>query len=74
MIILENMIHISRGMQVQQEGYKTLQQVIRDQMASEVDSIKTTMSLDDEVEHWERKEAAAVRRHTHALELRALIT
>ena len=41
------------GMTVQQEGYKTLQQVIRDQVVSEPGSIETTMSLDDEVEHWE---------------------
>jgi len=40
-------------MTAQQEGYKTLQQVIRDQVASEPSSIKTTASLDDEVEHWE---------------------
>jgi len=46
-------------MPVQQEGYKTLQQVIRDQVVSEVNSIDTTMSLDDEVEHWEQKEATA---------------
>jgi len=48
-----------------------LQQVIRDQVVSEVDSIETITSLDDEVEHWERKEAAATRRHTWALELQA---
>ena len=47
------------------------QQVIRDQVASEVDSIETTTSLNDEVKHWECKEAAAVRQHTCALELRA---
>ena len=55
----------------QQESYKTLQQIIRDQIVSEVDSIETTSSLDDEVEHWERKEATAARRHTRALEIRA---
>ena len=42
---------------IQQEGYKMLQQVIRDQVASEVDSIEPTMSLNDEVKHWEHKEA-----------------
>ena len=41
------------GITVQQEGYKTLQKVIRDQVASEPSSIETTVSLDDEVEHWE---------------------
>ena len=71
MIVLENMTHTSRGMQVQQESYKILQQVIRDQVASEVDTIETITSLNDKVEHWEHKEAAAARQHTCALELRA---
>ena len=61
MIVLENVTHTSRGMRVQQDSYKTLQQVIRDQVASDVYTIKTMMSLNDEVKHWERKEAAAMR-------------
>jgi len=48
-------------MPIQQEGYKSLQQVIRYHVASEVDSIKTMISLDDEVKHWEHKAAAAAR-------------
>ena len=58
-------------MTVQQEGHKTLQQIIRDQVVSEVHSIETTTSLNDEVKHWERKEATTARQHTHALELQA---
>ena len=50
-----------RGVTSQQEGYKMLQQVIRDQVVSEVDSIETTTSLDDKVEHWEHKEATTAR-------------
>ena len=49
------------GITAQQEGYKTLQQVIRDQVVSDPGLIETTTSLDDEVEHWERQEAAATR-------------
>ena len=59
------------GMPIQKEGYKTLRQVIRDHVASEVNSIETTISLDDEIKHWEHKEAAATRQHTHVLELQA---
>ena len=33
--------------------------------------IETTSSLDDEVEHWEKKEAMATRRHTCALKIQA---
>ena len=40
-------------------------------MASEVDTIETTTSLDDEVKHWEHKEAFAMRQHTRVLELQA---
>ena len=29
------------------------------------------MSLDDEVEHWEQKEATATKQHTHVLKIRA---
>ena len=53
----------------QQESYETLQQIIRDKVVSEVGSIETTSSLDDEVEHWERKEATAGRQHTHVLKI-----
>jgi len=48
-------------MTVQLEGHKTLQQIIRDQIVSEANSIETTMTLNDEVEHWEQKEATATR-------------
>ena len=40
-------------------------------MASEVDTIETTTSLDDKVKHWERKEAIAARQHMCVLELLA---
>ncbi|KAF8485472.1 hypothetical protein JB92DRAFT_3131343 [Gautieria morchelliformis] len=48
---------------------KTIQQIVRDQVASEPDSETTTESLELEVAHWQRKEATATRHHTWALKL-----
>jgi hypothetical protein len=45
--------------------------MIREQVVSDVEANTALMGLELEAEHWQGKEAAAARRYTQALELRA---
>jgi cell division protein ZapA (FtsZ GTPase activity inhibitor) len=50
---------------------RSLLQTIREQIVSDVEANTASTGLELEAEHWQRKEAAAARRYTRALELRA---
>jgi hypothetical protein len=50
---------------------RSLLQTIREQLVSDVDPDTASTGLELEAEHWQRKEAAAARCYTRALELRA---
>jgi hypothetical protein len=50
---------------------RSLLQMIREQIVSDVEADTASTGLEIEAEHWQRKEAAAARRYTRALELRA---
>jgi hypothetical protein len=50
---------------------RSLLQMIREQIISDVEADTASTGLELEAEHWQRKEAAAARRYTWGLELRA---
>ena len=50
---------------------RSLLQTLREQLVSNIDADSESTGLELEAEHWQRKEAAAARRYTQALELRA---
>jgi hypothetical protein len=50
---------------------RSLLQTIREQIVSDVEADTASTGLELEAEHWQWKEAAAARRYTRALELRA---
>jgi hypothetical protein len=47
--------------------------MIREQIISDVDADTASMGLELEAEHWQWKEAAAVRHYTRALDLQAQV-
>jgi hypothetical protein len=49
---------------------RSLLQMIREQIVSDVEADTASTGLELEAKHWQRKEAAAARRYTRALELR----
>jgi hypothetical protein len=62
--------HRSRAEELTGEN-RSLLQTIREQLVLDVDADTASMGLELEAEHWQRKEAAAARHYTRALELRA---
>jgi hypothetical protein len=59
------------GAERQTEENRSLLQMIREQVVSDVDADTASIGLELEAECWQRKEAAAARRYTRALEVRA---
>jgi hypothetical protein len=53
---------------------RSLLQMIGEQIVSDIDANTASTGLELEAEHWQRKEAAAARRYTQALELRAQLS
>jgi hypothetical protein len=57
------------GVERQTEENRSLLQMIQEQVISDVNADTVSMGLELEAEHWQRKEAAAARHYTWALEL-----